>query len=213
MGSVSTRTQTYKVLDPTRPPADYADRAFIVQNTGGNVVVSYSVKRLGVGPAVPSETVSFRIDLASATETFEATDLGDIYPRVETTTMVITTNVLNEISSIMHWNGSSPYLSGHCIHVYTGYPHAGGAPLTLALKIPSKEVSVGAESHRNSPCKLQAFSGFGGTLVDEVNIPTAPARLTLRWNGKDRIDMIRLVPILNSPVGVFATLDNIEMKA
>lgn len=213
VGSVSTRTQIYKVADATKPPPDYADRAFITQNTGGNVVVSYSVKRLGVDPAVPSETAAFRIDMAEATETFEATALGDIYPRLETETMVITANALNDTSTITQWNGSSPYISGHCVHVNTAYLHPGDAPLTMALKIPSKEVSMGASGHPNLPCKLQAFSGLGGTLVDEVDLPTAPARLTLRWNGKDRIDLIRLVPIVNSPVGVFASLDNIKMKA
>jgi len=61
---VSTRTQTYKVADATKPPPDYADRTLIAQNTGGDVVVSYRVKRLGVDPALPSETASFRIDVA-----------------------------------------------------------------------------------------------------------------------------------------------------
>jgi uncharacterized protein YjdB len=66
VGSVSTRTQTYKVADATKPPPDYADRDFIVQNTGTKVTVSYSVKRLGVDPGVPSETAEFRIDLAES---------------------------------------------------------------------------------------------------------------------------------------------------
>lgn len=64
LGTGSTRTQTYKVADPAKPPADYADHDFIVQNIGGNVVVSYSVRRLGVGDAVPSTTLDFRIDVA-----------------------------------------------------------------------------------------------------------------------------------------------------
>jgi hypothetical protein len=63
IGSVSTRTQTYKVADATKPPADYADCDFIVQNTGAKVAVSYRVKRLGVDPGVPSETAEFRIEV------------------------------------------------------------------------------------------------------------------------------------------------------
>lgn len=63
VGIVSTRTQTYKVADAAKPPADYAGRDFIVQNTGGNVVVSYSVRRLGTGVTVPSATVTFQIDV------------------------------------------------------------------------------------------------------------------------------------------------------
>jgi hypothetical protein len=65
VGIVSTRMQSYKVADPTKPPADYADRDFIVTNTGDKVVVSYSVRRGGVGSAVPSETLEFRIDTAA----------------------------------------------------------------------------------------------------------------------------------------------------
>jgi hypothetical protein len=63
VGSVSTRTQTYKVADATKPPPDYADRDFIVQNTGNKVAVSYSVKRLGIDPDVSSETAEFRIEV------------------------------------------------------------------------------------------------------------------------------------------------------
>lgn len=65
VGIVSTRTQTYKVADSLKPPADYVNRDFIVTNTGGKVVVSYSVRRGGVGPVVSSATMEFRIDTAT----------------------------------------------------------------------------------------------------------------------------------------------------
>jgi hypothetical protein len=65
VGTVSTRTWTYKVTDPAKAPADYADRDFIEANTGGKVTVSYGVRRLGADPAVPSEAMKFRIDIAA----------------------------------------------------------------------------------------------------------------------------------------------------
>jgi hypothetical protein len=63
VGSVSTRSQTYKVSDPTRTPPDYAGHDFIVANTGSEVIVSYAVER-GTGPATPSEVMKFRIGIA-----------------------------------------------------------------------------------------------------------------------------------------------------
>ena len=70
---MSTQTRIYKVADAAKPPADYADRDFITQNTGGAVIVGYSVKRLGANPAVPSETAEFHIVPAF----FDITDFTD----------------------------------------------------------------------------------------------------------------------------------------
>jgi hypothetical protein len=61
VGAVSTREWTYKVTDPATTPADYADHKFITTNTGGEVVVSYIVKRGGAEPPLTSDTLRFAI--------------------------------------------------------------------------------------------------------------------------------------------------------
>jgi len=52
------------VRDPKSPPADRADRNFIETNNGSKVTVTYSVKRRGVEPAVPSKGVTFVVGVS-----------------------------------------------------------------------------------------------------------------------------------------------------
>lgn len=64
MGTVSTFTTKVKVGSALTVPPAYVERRYIAENVGGKVVVSYSVRRKGADPAVPSETVQFDIGLA-----------------------------------------------------------------------------------------------------------------------------------------------------
>jgi len=59
VGTISTRTETYRVRDPASPPADRADSDFIEKNSGGKVTATYCVKRKGAEPSVPSQEANF----------------------------------------------------------------------------------------------------------------------------------------------------------
>jgi hypothetical protein len=141
LGTGSTRTQTYKVTDPAKPPADYAGRDFIVENTGGKVVVSYSVRRLGADPIVPSETLHF---IASREQPIDFTIMDHGYIPLGTRLSIPGL----EIKALPGGEGTvylgpTPMGKSRGLHIgYYGETGARGASVELTPEVLCREVAL-----------------------------------------------------------------------
>jgi hypothetical protein len=214
-GTASTRTRTYKVMDGAKPPADYADRDFIVKNTGGQVVTSYSVRRGGFDPVLDSEVSGFNVLPTTLCETFEELEIGLIGDGRETATMKITSTVSDPHDGTSRVNGTynnPPYQTGKGLFVYCPGSPSGKAPLRLVLKKPSRQVTLAGLSQTSFPAVMRAYDG-SGELLDEIRVPEGRDEFTtVRWNGKSRIEELGFFSPLGDSHGIYIFVDNVTME-